>query len=406
MDLKFVTLSCKVFCPKQKGGHVFKQIYSVQEARQRAKQRLPKMMFDFLDGAAGDESLKDANTDAIDSVRLMPRVLIDVADRDLSKTMFGQKMGAPYGIAPMGMCALTWPKADYHMARAAAQRQIPLCVSTASSASLERIIEDAEGYAWFQLYADQSAEFVDEIVDRAIAAEYPALILTVDVPIPSVRVRDLRNGFKYPLRWGAKQIWDFAIHPTWSISTLAECISNGLPRTMNYYTSKNETKFVRGASRGRADWVFLKTLRERWQGPLIIKGVQCAEDATQIKSIGADAIYVSNHGGRQLNAGPTSIDSLSYIRSAVGNSMPLIFDGGIRSGEQIIKALALGADFVMLGRSVMYGIGASGASGLSDILDLIEDEASAVMGLIGHTSVNNIDQNSLARTHMNSSTLG
>ena len=406
MDLKFVTLSCKVFCPKQKGGHVFKQIYSVQEARQRAKQRLPKMMFDFLDGAAGDESLKDANTDAIDSVRLMPRVLIDVADRDLSKTILGQKMGAPYGIAPMGMCALTWPKADYHMAQAAAQRQIPLCVSTASSASLEKIIEDAEGYAWFQLYADQSAEFADEIVDRAIAAKYPALILTVDVPIPSVRIRDLQNNFKYPLKWGLKQVWDFTTHPTWSISTLAECLSNGLPRTMNYSTSKNGTKFVRGASRGRANWTFLQTLRDRWQGPLIVKGVQCADDALQIKSIGADAIYVSNHGGRQLNAAPTSIDSLSHIRNAIGNSMPLVFDGGIRNGEQVIKALALGADFVMLGRSVMYGIGANGASGLSDILNLIGNEASAVMGLLGHTNVNNIARDSLAETHMKNTIVG
>ena len=383
-----------------------KTIYSVKEARQRAKQRLPKMMFDFVDGAAGDESLKKANMEAVDSIRLMPRVLIDVAERDLSTTVLGQKMGAPFGIAPMGMCALTWPKADYYMARAAAQRQIPLCVSTASSASLEKIIEDAEGYAWFQLYADQSAEFADEMVDRAIAAKYPALILTVDVPIPSVRIRDLRNGFTYPLRWGAQQIWDFTTHPKWSLSTLAECISNGLPRTMNYATSKNRTKFVRGASRGRADWSFLKALRDRWHGPLIVKGVQCAEDACQIKSIGADAIYVSNHGGRQLNAAPTSIASLSHIRNAIGNSMPLVFDGGIRNGEQVIKALALGADFVMLGRSIMYGIGANGASGLSDVLDLIENEASAVMGLIGHKNVNNINQTSLAQTHIKDNTLG
>ena len=140
-----------------------KRLYTVEEARRRSKRRLPKMMFDFVDGAAGDESLKKINTEEFDSIRLMPRVLINVSERNLSTKIFGQTMGSPFGIAPMGMCALTWPKADYYMARAAAERQIPLCVSTASSASLETIIEDAEGYAWFQLYADQSAEFSDEL---------------------------------------------------------------------------------------------------------------------------------------------------------------------------------------------------------------------------------------------------
>ena len=167
---------------------------------------------------------------------------------------------------------------------------------------------------------------------------------------------------------------------------------------MNYTTSKKGTQFVRGASRGRADWDFLKTLRDRWQGPLIVKGVQCVDDALQIKAIGADAIYVSNHGGRQLNSAPPSIFSLKQIRKAVGSSMPLIFDGGIRNGEQVIKALALGADFVMLGRSVMYGIGANGASGLCDVLDIIENETSAVMGLLGHTNIGEIDETDLAET--------
>ena len=365
----------------------------------RARKRLPRMMFDFVDGASGDESLSHLNSTALDAIRLMPRVLRDVADRDLSTEIMGLQMGLPFGIAPMGMCALSWPNADQHLARAAASRRVPLCVSTAASAPLETIIEDAEGYAWFQLYADQSGDFVDELIGRAEASDYKVLILTVDVPIPSVRTRDLRNGFTFPLRWGPRQIWDFASHPHWSLASLVHAIGAGMPRPMNYATSSQGTKFVRNASRGRATWDFLKTLRDRWPAKLVVKGVQCPEDAVRINALGADAIYVSNHGGRQLNSAPTSIESLAQIRQAVGNAMPLIFDGGIRSGEHVIKALASGADFAMVGRSALFGLGAGGAGGLSDILDLISTEASAVMGLAGHQKIAEISADNLASAH-------
>ena len=376
-----------------------KSLFSVEEARQRARKRLPRMMFDFVDGASGDESLCDLNSRALDEIRLMPRVLIDVAERDLSSSILGQETGLPFGIAPMGMCALSWPGADQFMAREAAKRRIPICVSTASSTPLEKIIEDAEGHAWFQLYADQSGDFVDELIDRAKASGYKVLILTVDVPIPSVRTRDLRNGFTFPMQWGPRQIWDFVSHPRWSLATVAQSFVSGTPRPMNYVTSKQGTKFIRNASRGRANWSFLEMLRNRWLGKLVVKGVQCPQDAIQIKSMGADAIYVSNHGGRQLNSAPTSIESLGIIRETVGENMPLIFDGGIRSGEHLIKALASGANFAMVGRSAMYGLGAGGATGLSDILDLISNEASSVMGLIGKKSVTDVGKANLATTH-------
>ena len=356
-------------------------------------------MFDFVDGASGDESLSQLNSSALDAIRLMPRVLRNVADRDLSTEILGEQMGLPFGIAPMGMCALSWPNADQHMARAAASRKMPLCVSTASSATLETIIEAAEGYAWFQLYADQSAEFVDELVQRAKVSGYKVLILTVDVPIPSVRTRDLRNGFTFPLNWGPRQVWDFASHPHWSLASLIHGLGAGMPRPMNYATSSQGTKFVRNASRGRATWEFLQRLRDRWPAKLVVKGVQCPDDAAGIVALGADAIYVSNHGGRQLNGAPTSIESLAVIRQAVGNGTPLIYDGGIRNGEYVIKALASGADFVMAGRSALYGLGAGGARGLSDILGLISTEASAVMGLAGHRQVTDIGADNLANAH-------
>ena len=378
------------------GWALGKQLFSVAEARQVAKRRLPRMMFDFIDGASGDESLRDLNSAMIDHIRLMPRVLIDISERAMSTSILGQETGLPFGIAPMGMCALSWPGADFGLAREAAKRHIPLCVSTASSMALEQVIELAEGHAWFQLYADQSNGFVDELINRAIAADYKVLILTVDVPIPSVRTRDKRNGFSFPMNWGVSQIWDFASHPRWSLETALHAIQHQMPQPMNYTTSSQKTTFVRNASRAGADWHFLVALRDRWPGKLVVKGVQSVEDALRIKTIGADAIYVSNHGGRQLNAAPVAIDSLVEIRNAVGGAFPLIFDGGIRNGEHVIKALAAGADFVMLGRSVMYALGAGGAVGLGQILDLIEAEASSAMGLLGCRNIAELGAANLA----------
>ena len=250
----------------------------------------------------------------------------------------------------MGMCNLTWPGADKMLAEESLSNNIPMCVSMASSTSLEQMYEYSKGHVWLQLYNFQDEEFVMELLERAEKTGYKVAILTVDVPIQFRRAKDNRNGFTVPFNLGVKQFIDFATHPNWSISTLL----GGIPKPMNYETSKRGNKFVRSESRGATDWDTLKRIREKWKGKLIIKGVMSAEDALKIKSEGADAIQVSNHGGRQLDSATSSIEALPIIRNALGKDFPIIFDSGIRGGSDIVRALALGADFTMVGRPLMY----------------------------------------------------
>jgi isopentenyl diphosphate isomerase/L-lactate dehydrogenase-like FMN-dependent dehydrogenase len=356
-----------------------------------ARKRLPKIIFDFVDGAAGTEGGKQLNQSAIESIRLQPRVLVNVEGRELGKHILGYDMDLPFGIAPMGMCNLTWPKADFMLADAAKNHNIPLCLSTASSTSMEDVYHRSEGMSWFQLYISQSVEMSMQMVDRAEKVGYKVLILTVDVPQVARRIRDTKNGFEYPFKIGPKQFIDFAIHPNWSIQSLL----NGPPKFANFGTSGGPKDFSRKAGRSGADWTFLKQLRKRWKGKLIIKGVLSTEDAVDIKNAGADAIYVSNHGARQLDSAPAAINALPLIRQAVGKDFPLIFDSGIRSGEGIVKALALGADFVMLGRPMLYAIGAAGEAGLSAMIRNLSDEVSLTLAQTGLRKVEDVDVNVL-----------
>ncbi|MFT5193032.1 MAG: isopentenyl diphosphate isomerase/L-lactate dehydrogenase-like FMN-dependent dehydrogenase [Cellvibrionaceae bacterium] len=363
-----------------------KKIYSIDEARALAKRRLPRMMFDFIDGAAGNEQAKARNRSALEAIHLQPRVLVNVDQRNLKTTLLGREWGLPFGIAPMGMCELAWPGTDKMLAQAAVEHNIPLGLSTAGSSSIEDIYSQAGDNTWFQLYVGGSEEQAMGLVERAKTAGYSTLIFTVDVPQVAPRLRDLRNGFGVPFKIGPKQFFDFAIHPRWSLTTLF----GGAPKLANFPETGNET-FKRNEGRGKVDWAFLDRLRAKWKGNLIVKGVTSADDAARIQAAGADAIYVSNHGGRQLDSAPAAIHILPKIRTAVGPDYPLVFDSGIRSGESIIKALALGADFVMLGRPFLYGTAADGQRGLNDVINLLSNEISVTMAQIGRTDVNEID---------------
>ena len=369
------------------------KIHTIDDAIRLSKKRLPKLVFDFIDGASGDDKLAEINSKALDQIRLEPKVFRNVENRKLSKKIFDFHFDYPFGFAPMGMTNLSWPEADKMIAKESAYNNIPTCVSMASSTTLEDMFTFSEGHSWMQIYIFQSEEFIMELLKRAESIGYKVLILTVDVPILSRRARDDRNGFGYPFKIGPKQFLDFALHPQWSLTTLFK----GAPQPMNYVTSKSGDQiFRRKESRGATDWNTLKRIRDAWKGKLIIKGVMNSEDALKIKEAGADAIQVSNHGGRQLDSATASINALPLIRKALGDDFPILFDSGIRSGSDILRALALGANFVMFGRPLMYAIGADGARGLRRIINLIKEELSTNLGLVGLTDINEVDKKIIA----------
>ena len=370
------------------------KIYSIKEAIQLSKKRLPKLVFDFIDGASGDEKLSEINSFALDQIRLEPRVLRNVEKRSLKKKFFNYQFDYPFGFAPMGMTNLSWPGADTMLAKESAKNNIPTCVSMASTTTLEKMYELSEGHSWMQLYIFQDENFVMELLDRAEKTGYETMILTVDVPVLSRRTRDDKNGFAYPFKIGPKQFFDFASHPIWSLTTLL----NGIPKPMNYVTSKSgDGIFKRKESRGSTDFETFKRVRDKWKGKLIVKGVMSPKDSIKIKDARADAIQVSNHGGRQLDSATAAINILPLIRKAVGEQFPLIFDSGIRSGSDIVRALALGADYTMIGRPVMYAMGADGEKGLRRIVEILKEETSTTLGLVGLNDINDISSEIVAK---------
>ncbi|WP_170603897.1 alpha-hydroxy acid oxidase [Ruegeria arenilitoris] len=359
-------------------------IHCSEDARRLARRRLPWMVFDYIDGSAGGETGAVRNRAAMDAMTLRPRILRDVSERSVASSVFGKAAKAPFGIAPMGMCNLSAPGADMMLARLAAKYSVPLGVSTVASTSMEEIILAAEGNAWFQLYFSGDGTGTFKLVDRAKEAGYETLVLTVDVPEVGRRPRELRHGFRMPFRMGPKQVLDFALHPRWSLTTLMR----GKPQMANFQMEGYE--FDRTESRAKADWQTLARLRERWSGNLVVKGVLDVEDAVALKDAGVDAIQVSSHGARQLESAPSPFLMLPEIRAAVGEDYPLFYDSGLRSGEDVLKALVSGADFVFFGRIMQFAIAAEGENGLHQLWSILTDEVDIAMAQLGITEVNQL----------------
>ncbi len=360
-------------------------IHTCSDARRFARLILPWMVFDYIDGAAGEEVGERFNRAAMSDIKLMPRVLNNVEHRSLAVKVFGVEQALPFGVSPMGMCNLSIPGADYMLARIAADRKVPLGVSTAASTSLEDIAGVADGRAWFQLYFSGDEAASVSLIERAAAAGYETLVLTVDVPEVGRRPRELRRGFKMPFKIGVREFTDLALHPLWSIPTLIK----GRPELANFGGDFGE--FNRHASRAGADWDLLARIRDLWKGNLVVKGVLDPRDAVRMKEAGVDAVQVSSHGGRQLDAAPAPILALRKIRDAVGEDFPLFYDSGIRSGEDVLKAYAMGASYVFLGRPLLFAMAAGGERGLARLVDLFATETGiglAQLGLTGMSGVN------------------
>ncbi len=371
------------------------KVVSSADLRALARRRLPKSVFEFVDGGAEDELTLADNCAGFHRIRLVPRSLRDVSRPDLGTELMGANLAAPLIVAPMGGCTLVWPDADIAIARAAAARGIPYTLSTMASTGIERMARAVDGPLWFQLYVlkDQAVNF--RLVDRARDCGYSVLVVTVDLPAGGKRERDLRNRVSVPLRPTLRQMVEGATHPGWSLGLLR----GGLPQFENVEgllgdTSAGLTIAARVGQNLHAgfDWDDFARLRDHWPGRLIVKGVMHAGDAAQLVAAGADGVWISNHGGRQLDGAVASVDALPAIAEALGGAVPIILDSGIRRGVDILKAKARGAHAVATGRVVLFGAAAAGEAGTGKALDILIDELTLAMKLAGTPSFRAVDE--------------
>jgi L-lactate dehydrogenase (cytochrome) len=365
----------------------------LSDLRRRAKRRIPKFVWEYLDSATGAEATKNRNRQSLDRIGFMPSILHGEFTPDLTTPLFGNDFPLPFGIAPIGMSGLIWPDAEGHLARAAARAGIPYCLSTVATQSPEDLAPHIGDNAWFQMYPPRDPDIRTDMLNRAKAAGFNGLILTVDVPVASRRERQTRSGLTNPPRLTPRLMAQVAMRPAWA----AGMARRGMPhmRMLDKYKSTSteglsSTAHVGYLLRTSPDWDYVKWLRDAWDGPFIIKGVLRPEDATALEDIGADAIWVSNHAGRQFDAAPASIDMLPAIRAAT--NLPIIFDSGVETGLDILRALSLGADFVMMGRAFHYALAALGPQGIDHLIDIFTKDLIANMGQMGSKTLRDLPQ--------------
>jgi (S)-mandelate dehydrogenase len=372
----------------------------IDDLRLIAKRRLPDFVFDYMDGGAESEAGLARNRAAFRDILLKPRYLVDCSRRDMTMDLFGRTYRQPFGISPVGLANLIWPGTDLMLVRAAAEAGMPYILSSAGTTSLEDIAKAGNGHAWFQLYIANREEITDDLIRRAGAAGYEVLVVTVDIPIPGKRNRDIRNRFQLPFRLSPKMIAELALHPLWSAATARA----GMPRFENIIPyaeaqagAQSLAAMMASTLNERVDWAALARVRARWPGKLVIKGILAPEDAARCRAEGMDGIIVSNHGGRQADYAPASIEALPHVRAAVGPDFPVMLDSGIRQGADVIRALALGANFVFSGRCFVFASAAGAEAGIGKAIALLRQETDRALGQIGCPNARDIDEKALWR---------
>ncbi|MEO0389788.1 MAG: alpha-hydroxy acid oxidase [Pseudomonadota bacterium] len=362
---------------------------ALSDLRARAKRRLPHFVWEYLSSATGNEAALHTMRAAYDRIGLVPRVLKGDITPDLSVPAFGTPL--PFGIAPVGMSGLIWPGAERHLARSAARAGIPYCLSTVAAAAPEDVAPDLGPHAWFQMYPPRDPQMRADMLRRVQTAGFGTLVLTVDVPTPSRRERQTRSGLTSPPVFTPRVAWQVARRPVWAWQTLR----TGRPRmrTLDPYITKAQKGLPPNAHvgyllRASPDWDYLRALRAAWQGQFIVKGVLRPEDAEQLEAEGVDAVWVSNHAGRQFEGAPAAIDVLPAIRQAT--TLPLILDSGIESGLDILRAVAMGADFVMMGRAWHYALAALGPTGPDHLVHILTEDLKANMGQLAAATLRDL----------------
>ena len=373
---------------------------SIMDLRGLARRRLPRAVFDFFDGGAEDEQTLAENRAAFGRAKLIPRVLNDVSTVDLSTTILGTPSALPICVGPTGAAGFGGHGTDVNIARAAAAAGVPYSLSTSATASIERIKANAPGRLWFQVYILKQRDFTMGLIKRAEEAGYEAIMVTVDLAVGGKRERDLRNHFGIPFAYTPKNVCDFASRPFWALPMLQK----GTPvfENLSGFVPAGTSASQVGSSVGRNydpsfDWEALKAMRDKWPRKMLVKGVSHPADAERLAKMGVDCVVVSNHGGRQLDGAIAALDALPAVVQAVGGKTEVIVDGGVRRGGDVLKALALGAKAVIVGRATLYGACAGGEAGAKKALSILTDELRRTMQLCGVTKISQIGPELIAK---------
>ena len=371
-----------------------KNIASIDDLRTLARRKVPKAFFEYADSGSYGEYTLRANRADLEAIKLRQRVLVDVSERSLATTILGQKIAAPLILAPIGLCGMQHGDGEILAARAANEAGIPFTLSTMSICSIEQVAEATHKPFWFQLYVIRDRGFSKQLMDRAIAAKCNTLVLTVDLQVLGQRHRDIRNGLTVPPEFRIKNVIDIATKPAWIWSVLkakSKTFGNISGHVPGMESVNSLAQWTNDQFDPALNWKDVEWIKNYWPGKLIIKGILDTDDARMAVKLGADAIVVSNHGGRQLDGTSSSIAMLPRVAEAVGGDTEVLFDGGIRNGADIVRAIALGARACLIGRSYVYGLGAGGQAGVAKAIDILEKELSVTMALTGVNKIADID---------------